>query len=146
MKAVLDANVFISALINLAGAPFEVLAAWRAGRFVAISSIALRDEVQQVGARPRTARYLRASPAAIATVLAELDLTAVFVLPDRVRVVEDDPADDDVLGTASAGDADYIVSGDKHLLALGSFQGIPIVTPARFLLILAAEPSSPENP
>ena len=139
MKPVLDANVFISAFINLTGSPFEVLAAWRAGRFVAVSSIALRDEVQKVVVRPRTARYLRASAAAVATVLAELDQTAVFVQPDSVTVVEDDPDDDLVLGTASAGSADYVVTGDKHLLALGLFQGIRIVTPAQFLRILAAE-------
>ena len=140
MKAVLDANVFISALINLSGAPSLLLDAWRDGRFTAVSSTLLRDEIHDVVGRPETSRYFRATADSIAAVLSNLDQNAVFVQPHPVTAIADDPDDDLVLGTALAGDTDYIVSGDKHLLALGSFRGIPIVTPAQFLQILAAEP------
>ena len=139
MKVVLDANVFISAFISLSGIPARVLDAWRAGRFTVISSEALRAEVHEVVSRPGTARFLRATAEAVSTVLADLDATAEFVRPDPVVVVDDDPDDDLVLGTATAGNADYIVTGDQHLLALGSFRGIPIVTPAQFLHILETE-------
>jgi len=44
-----------------------------------------------------------------------------------------DPDDDAVLSTAHGGDAELIVSGDDDLLSLGSFRGIPIVTPRGFL-------------
>jgi hypothetical protein len=42
--------------------------------------------------------------------------------------VKEDPADDKVLECALAADADFIVSGDKHLLKLREFRGIPIIT------------------
>ncbi len=61
---------------------------------------------------------------------------------ERLDVVQQDPSDNRVLGAAVEGQADYIVSGDQHLLALGSFEGIEIVSPARFAAILAATSSS----
>ncbi len=44
-----------------------------------------------------------------------------------------DPNDDKILETAMMGDADCLVTGDRDLLEMGSFRGIPIVTPAAFL-------------
>lgn len=57
------------------------------------------------------------------------------VLPDAVEldVVKDDPDDNKVLACALAAHADYIVSGDGHLLKLGVFKNIPIVTAKDFL-------------
>ena len=56
----------------------------------------------------------------------------MLVAPEQtITVVSDDP-DNRVLEAAVHGMADYIVSGDKHLLALGVFAGIPILTPATF--------------
>jgi len=49
-----------------------------------------------------------------------------------------DDADNRVLEAAVAGGADFIVSGDAHLLDLGDFEGIPIVAPARFWSVLSA--------
>ncbi|MFZ2161897.1 MAG: PIN domain-containing protein [Sideroxyarcus sp.] len=42
-----------------------------------------------------------------------------------------DPDDDHVLACAHASDAEVIVSGDKHLLGLGAFKGIEIITAAQ---------------
>ena len=50
--------------------------------------------------------------------------------------VASDPDDDVVIATATAGRADYIVSGDRHLLEIGEHGGIRIVRPATFLVIL----------
>jgi len=50
-----------------------------------------------------------------------------------VEAVADDPADDLVLACALEGNADFIISGDKHLLNLRNYQGIQMVTPAEFL-------------
>ena len=52
---------------------------------------------------------------------------------EKVRVIEDDPADDRVLEAASAGAAEVIVSGDRHLLRLAAWRGIPIEKSADFL-------------
>jgi len=55
----------------------------------------------------------------------------------RIQAVQHDPSDNRVLEAALAGEAGYIVTGDRHLLALGDFQGVEIVTPARFVAVLA---------
>lgn len=57
-----------------------------------------------------------------------------MVQPDRVLdVVKDDPDDNRVFECAWTGRADYVVSGDRHLLRMGSYEGIPIVTVRKFL-------------
>jgi len=51
----------------------------------------------------------------------------------ELRVVEDDPTDDKILACVVEGQVDYVVASDKHLLEIGPYAGIPIVTPRRFL-------------
>ena len=65
---------------------------------------------------------------------------AEFVEPEEsITAVEDDPDDDKFLEAAVAGDVDYVVSGDQHLLNLGSFRGIDIVDPRTFYELLESE-------
>ena len=59
--------------------------------------------------------------------------------PDIALAVSRDPDDDRVLEAAQAGHADFIVSGDRDLLDLREFVGIPILTPTGFLTLLAVE-------
>jgi len=63
----------------------------------------------------------------------------VVAITGRLRVVADDPDDDKVIECAVVGKADYIVTGDQHLLALGQYSGISIVKAAQFLSILGAQ-------
>ncbi|MGH9350638.1 MAG: putative toxin-antitoxin system toxin component, PIN family, partial [Terriglobia bacterium] len=64
----------------------------------------------------------------------KLESDARNVRPDLdLDVVKDDPDDNRVLECAWAGRADYVVSGDRHLLGLASYEGIPIITVRRFL-------------
>lgn len=66
-------------------------------------------------------------------------MSSVVVEPtDTFEVVEDE-SDNRVLGAAVTGSVDYLVSGDGHLLTLGSFQGIPVLTPAEFVKTVLAE-------
>jgi putative PIN family toxin of toxin-antitoxin system len=59
---------------------------------------------------------------------------AEFVLPEKsIHAVVDDPSDNKFIEAAVAGQADYIVSGDKHLLDLKEFHGIAIIAPRIFL-------------
>ena len=59
---------------------------------------------------------------------------AEFVLPEEsIHVVEADPSDNKFIEAAVAGQADYIVSGDNHLLDLKEYKGISIITPRAFL-------------
>lgn len=60
--------------------------------------------------------------------------SSIVVKPTkRINEIKDDPSDNKFLEAAIAGNADYIVSGDKHVLKLKKFKDILIVTPAEFL-------------
>ena len=70
-------------------------------------------------------------------VLADYAAVTVSVVPARIRqIVTADQDDDHVLAAAVEGNADLIVSGDSHLLTIGTYQGIRIVTPAMALEIV----------
>ena len=63
-----------------------------------------------------------------------LEASALVVTPDfSLAVIQDDPNDDRVLECAVAGKADYVVSGDRHLLKLGSYERITILTARQFM-------------
>jgi predicted nucleic acid-binding protein len=73
----------------------------------------------------------------VAREIAGLRDAALLVIPTEApAVIADDPDDDHVLACAVAGEADYIVSGDRHLLTLGEYRGIRILRPAAFLALL----------
>lgn len=137
MKAVLDTNVLISAILTQLGPPWDCLSGWRAHRYELITSSTLYAELERVSARPRMqARIVNAE--FLENLIADLHTDATFVEPEqRLHVVRDE-ADNRVLEAAVAGDADYIVSGDADLLSLGVYEGIEIVSPARFAAILAS--------
>jgi putative PIN family toxin of toxin-antitoxin system len=70
---------------------------------------------------------------------ARIQINALVVEPGIVlNIVSDDPDDNRVLEAAVAGKADYVVSGDRHLLKVGSVEGIPILTTRQFMDIVEA--------
>lgn len=129
-RVVLDTNVLISGLC-FGGKPAEVLKCALSGKLHVFTSAALVGEFKGVMELKFPTRR-----AAILDTLRELS-DIWEVVPDealpRVRHVAADPADDRVLECAVAARADCIVSGDGHLLALGTFGKIPILAPADFL-------------
>jgi putative PIN family toxin of toxin-antitoxin system len=139
LRAVLDANVIIAALISSSGSPARLLEAWRAGRFELIVSVSLLDELERALAYPNLRRRISAEDAAKAIAWLRRDAT---MLPDPsgdppVRSV--DPGDDYLIALAAAGEA-LLVSGDDHLLSLGMSPAV--LSPSAFLTRLAE--ASPE--
>ena len=131
-RIVLDANVVISGIINPSGSPGRLLQLWVDGAIQVILSPPLMDEMLGVLMRDRFARLGPAEQRR--TVLLGLFELAEIIFPSRqVALVDGDDPDNRVLEAAETGRADFIVSGDHHLLALGSFEGIPILDPASFL-------------
>jgi predicted nucleic acid-binding protein len=65
-------------------------------------------------------------------------ISRLVELGEMPRLVPDDPDDDKIVQCALIGGASHIVSGDKHLLALKSYQAIGILRPADFLSLAAA--------
>jgi len=137
IRAVLDANVVVSSLINPQGVPAQVLDAWRAERFQVVLSAAILDEIGRVLRYPRVAVYHRWSEERLHLWLedfAYLALTTPGTL--SLAIIQEYPPDNRYLECAVEGAAAYIVSGDRLLLSLGIYQGIQIVSPRVFLEIL----------
>ena len=136
MKAVFDTKVVASASF-WRGAPFDCLAAWAQGRCAVAASSALLAEYHETVEELRL-DYPHRKCAEWAAALTE---AAELVFPaERASGATPDPDDEMVLECALAAEADFIVSGDKkHLLVLGQYEGIPIVSPAEFLRRLAVK-------
>jgi uncharacterized protein len=135
-RAVLDTNVLISAFLSPLGKPFACLG-WVLDNATLIVSRELLEELESRLTRPKFAKYLDESRRR--ALVADLALNAVQVeLSGTVRVCRD-PDDNKLLEIAAVGRADCLVTGDQDLLVLNVFQGIPILTPTRFLDVLTQQ-------
>ena len=131
-KVVLDTNVFVSAVLAK-GLSSVLLERWKAGKFTLLFSPVIFDEYFEVIARPKFDQQER-DIRALAELLAE---RAVALTPRlKIDVCKEDPDDNKFLECAVAGAADFIVSGDQHLLRLKEYQGIKIVTIKEFFQAL----------
>lgn len=133
MRVVADTNVLVSALVFPGGAP------------EAVYRLALEDRIELITSRPLLAELGRVLGAKFGwdgerteAALAQIVQVAEIVEPrETIGEIQDDPADDRVLEAAVAGKVDAIVSGDRHLLALGQWRGIRVERPASLLASLA---------
>ena len=129
MKAVLDTNVLISAFVFPGGKPEAVYRLALEGRLEIATSRTLLAEFGRV-----LDQKFRWSPDLIEAAVAQMTRIAMVVEPSEVvQVIRADQADDRVLEAAHACHADVIVSGDRHLLDLGAWNEIEIVSPAEFI-------------
>lgn len=133
-RAVLDANVLISAAIRPSGPPGQIVTVFLArNAFELVLSPAIVAEVEAALRLAKIRKYLR-EPEVTLLWLADIVALADLVEDtDRVKGVCRDPADDMVLAAAVEGRASAIVTGDADLLALEEFEGVVIVTPRAFL-------------
>ena len=140
MRAVLDANVFVSALINTRGVPRQLVDLWRDDAFDLLISDPILDEVGRVLRYPKVAALHKLSEPGLGEFLMLLrEESHVVESVERLHVSPDEP-DNRYIECAVAGGADYLVTGDKmHLLPIGEYRGIRIVSPAAFLAILQIE-------
>jgi uncharacterized protein len=138
MRVVLDTNVLLAALITPRHPPDQIFQAWLAGAFTLVTSREQLDEFRRVTRYPRLRPLIE--PAAAGTMLNTLAAVAIVLekLPalDRSR----DPGDNFVLAMAQAGEANYLVTGDrKDLLALKRHHRTHIVRVREFLKALGLE-------
>lgn len=133
MRAVIDTNVLLSALL-WGGTPHAILEHIRNGTMTLISSPTLLAELAHVLERPKFDLILLRSNSSRTQVLAEVrQLAEVVDAPPLAHPVCRDPDDDAVLALALAAQADIVISGDDDLLSIHSFEGIPILAPAKAL-------------
>ncbi len=129
MKAILDTNVLISAYVFPGGTPEAVYRLALEGRLEIGTSLTLLAEFGRV-----LGQKFGWIPDQVEAAVAQVTRIAAVVEPSEVvQVVRADPADDRVLEAARAFDADVIVSGDRHLLDLGTWSEIEIISPAELI-------------
>lgn len=134
MRVILDTNVLLGALISPHGPPDAIYRAWRAARFELVTSTAQLNELRRVSRYPKLRTILPAHR--VGTMVNNMQRAIVLgtlpLLPDGVEA--SDPNDAFLLAMALAGEADYLVTGDRRagLLQQGSIGRTRIVTPAIF--------------
>jgi len=141
ITAVLDANVIVSAAIIARGIPAQIIEQAET-RFLWLTSEYILAEAAGVLARKHIqSKYRqRVTAARLEGFFDEARRAAVIIdVKSALRAVSRDVKDDPVLACAVDGSADYVVSGDGHLLDLKQFRGVQIKTPAEFLEILFAD-------
>ena len=134
MRVILDTNVLLGALIAPHGPPDAIYRAWRAGRFDLVTSTAQLDELRRVSRYPKLKTILPAHR--IGTMVNNMQRAVVLErLPDLPEGADiNDPNDAFLLAMALAGEAAYLVTGDRRagLLQRGHVGHTRIVTPASF--------------
>jgi len=133
MRILLDTNVLVSALIG-EGKPAELFRVILEKRLELLTSKPLLDEFVDVIARPKFLEYVGEDEVKDFLRLI-VGVSFVVDVGSKFEVVAD-KSDNSVLATAHDGKADYLVSGDNHLLSLKKFRGIKIVTVDQALRIL----------
>ena len=133
MRVVIDTNVLIAGLL-WHGSPHALLTQVRSGALGLVSSPALLVELADVLSRTKFDAVLKRTNTSRERLLAEVrQLTQVLDPPPLAQPVCRDPDDDKVLALALAARVELIVSGDRDLLVLQQFEGMPIVDPAQAL-------------
>ncbi len=134
MRVVVDTNVVVSAVF-FGGVPQAILDAWRDGRIEIAVSEEILTEYEAV-LRRIAARYPSINPEPVLRLLAS---KTILVEPACVEPrVCADPHDLKFIEAALGGTAEFIVSGDRYLLAVTGIPGITVLRPAAFIDRLGA--------
>lgn len=135
-RIVIDSNVAISVFL-FGGKPARVLESAISGVAQCFTSLPILDEIRGVLQRPK---FGLTAEQALAVVEEFHHLCQVVEPLRTVHAITDDPKDNMVLECAHAAQAEFIVSGDAHLLDLARWEGILIVSPAEFTKELGHPP------
>jgi putative PIN family toxin of toxin-antitoxin system len=134
-RATIDTNTLASGVIAKKPSPsFRIYQAVLSGQVILVTTGSLLEELEDVLNRDYMVKAHQLSTATVHELVGLLAQLSAVIPIESVSPITGDPDDDYLLAGAYAGQADYIVSGDKrHVLPLKQFHGIPIVSPARFV-------------
>jgi putative PIN family toxin of toxin-antitoxin system len=134
MRVILDTNILLSGILSPLGAPAKLLYAWERKIFTLVACDALIAEFRDVAGRPFFRVRLRASVAEL--LAAGLRDFSLYCRDLPSSPIAPDPKDSYLLAMAEAGQADFLVTGDKELLSLRRHKSTRIITPAAMIEIL----------
>jgi len=139
LRVVLDTSLFVNGLLVREGPPAQLLDAWRRRRYLLVVSPAMIAEVRAAldYSWIRLKYHLTAEHVAQMVTLLEQDALVVPGEGNSAGSIPDDPQDERILACALEAQADLIVSGDRHLLDLQAYRGIPVIGVGAFLERLA---------
>ena len=129
-RVVLDTNVFVSGIL-FGGKPGQLLSQARQGRLHFLLSAEILEEYLKVLSYPKFNLQAEDIKRLIEEEL--MPFTEPVRICSDVRLIQEDPSDDKFLVLAIDGKADAVVSGDRHLLTVGLFRHIPILSVEAFL-------------
>ena len=136
MKVVLDANVFVSALLTQQGNAKRILDYWQENKFELLTSPEILDEWNRALRYPHLVQIHQKSEVEIQRLLKLVQKHSTLVKPTEKLTISDDESDNRYIECAVSGGADYLVTGDKkHLLPIGEYKGVRIISPATFLTL-----------
>ena len=139
MRAVLDPNVLISALLTPHGEPAQIVRSWLAGAFELFVSESLLAELKRALRYPKLRALIEPIEAQELLDLLRREAEVIDDPDDPPAIQSPDPDDDYLIALAMSARA-VLVSGDGHLLGLGPH--LPVYAPAEFLALLAQEPGA----
>jgi len=133
LRVVLDTNVLLSGIAYPAGVPGKILAAWRSSSVEVLLSDHIAEELRRV--LPRLTHRHGLTPAEIDDLVDVLSIQAENIEPlpgidPELRDIDDQPVLGTLIAALRSSGADYLVTGDKDLLAMAG--RYPVVTPAKF--------------
>lgn len=137
MRAVIDTNVLISGIVSKKSYPAKIINYWILNKFDPVVSPEIVEEYAEVLTRDKFS--------ALGTVSMRLDFLnkllsldwVLLVHPNqKLNIIKEDPKDNIFLECAVEGECKFIVSGDHHLLQLGEYESIRIITAEEFINLL----------
>jgi putative PIN family toxin of toxin-antitoxin system len=132
MRVVLDTSVLVSFLLTRGRVISAIIEQWETGRLKVIISPKIMAELRHVVEDERLASRLR--PGALEVLLRALTENAEVVAGElELLGVTEDPDDDMVVACAVEGNAAYIITRDQHLLRMGTYRDIVVVSPEEFV-------------
>ncbi|MBF2016066.1 MAG: putative toxin-antitoxin system toxin component, PIN family [Rivularia sp. T60_A2020_040] len=131
---VFDTNILLSALLSTNGNPFRCLALAKIGQVESVTCQEILDEF----AEKLLVKFKFSQEMAQAAVEEVSRFSRLIEISGTLKAVLDDPDDDMVVECAVMGNATHVVTGDKHLLSLTSYQDIAILKAAEFVTLLSS--------
>ena len=133
MRIVLDTNIFVSSLISDKGNPAKIIRWWLEEKYDVVLTEPILAEILSVTDYDRIKKkYAKVNENRL-EFTALISEQAIWVEPiDTLNIIVADESDNRYFECALAGNAQYIVTVDKHLLDFGEYEGISILTPAAF--------------